>query len=306
MPGHLRSPGTRAGDLSPSAAALFGLRVGTPISVAIIDAHAGVAGAGASDAGTAVLVLGTSACHMVNSRTDQSVPGVPGVAGIVQDGILPGFFGYETGQAAVGDALEWVTRTCNSSHEELTKKAVGLPPGSGGVTAIDWLNGCRTPLMDSRVSGAMIGLTLSTRPEQIYRAMIEATAFGLRWICETLRDAGVPIDCFVAAGGLPIKSPLLMQIYADVLGEDISLASTDQSVALGAAILGTLAAGPQASGHQTFTDAIHAMAPLRPEPTYRPDPERHHRYLVLYDIYRKLTARDGTLAQAMREIRMLQ
>src|SRR6266705_1962895 len=188
-----------------------------------------------------VMVMGTSSCHMMNSRIEQLAPGI---AGVVEDGILPGYFGYETGQASVGDAFAWAANAFGLSHEELNRQAAALPPGSGGVMALDWLNGCRTPLMDGRLSGAFVGITLGTRPAQLYRAVMEATAFGVRWIVDTLREAGVPVERFVASGGLPAKSPLLMQIYADVLGEQIKLAESENSVALGAAILGCLAAGP--------------------------------------------------------------
>ena len=235
MPGRLQSPGLQAGGLSQKSATLLGLHPGTPVSTAIIDAHAGVPGAGVSSPATLVMVLGTSSCHMMNSRIEQLVPGI---AGVVEDGILPEFFGYETGQASVGDAFAWVAKTFGLSHAELNERAKKLAPGSGGVMALDWFNGCRTPLMDGRLSGAFVGLTLGTQPEQLYRAVMEATAFGVRWICDTLSEHGVPVRRFVAAGGLPAKSPLLMQIYADVLGEKITLAPTDQSVALGAAILG--------------------------------------------------------------------
>jgi L-ribulokinase len=302
MPGELRSPGHKAGALSARSAELLGLRARIPVSVAIIDAHAGVPGAGVASPSTMVLVLGTSACHMMNSRIEQLVPGV---AGVVEDGILPGYFGYETGQASVGDAFAWVSKTVGRSHEELNRAATQLAPGSGGVLAVDWLNGCRTPLMDGRLSGALLGLTLTTRPEQVYRATMEATALGLRWICDTLRDAGVPVRRFIAAGGLPAKSPLLMQIYADVLGEKIGLAPTDQSVALGAAILGALAAGPEATRHEAMSQAIHAMAPEREDIVYRPDLAAKKQYEKLYQIYRQLTVCDGALAEAMRELRAL-
>jgi len=281
---------------------LLGLRPSTPVSTAIIDAHAGVPGAGVAAPSTLVMVLGTSSCHMMNSRVEQLVPGI---AGVVEDGILPGYFGYETGQAATGDAFAWIARTVNLSHAELNECAAKLPPGSDGVMAIDWLNGCRTPLMDGRLSGAFAGLTLNTRPEQLYRAVMEATAFGLRWICDTMNDAGVPVRRFVAAGGLPAKSPLLMQVYADVLDARIKLAATDQSVAMGAAILGALAAGPDATGHQAMSQAIQAMAPEREDVVYRPDLTARKHYDRLYPLYRRLTARDGTLAETMRELREL-
>jgi L-ribulokinase len=300
MPGTLRSPGLSAGELSERCAALFGLRAGIPVSTAIIDAHAGVPGAGVAAPSTLVMVLGTSSCHMMNSRTEQLVPGI---AGVVEDGILPGYFGYETGQASVGDAFAWVAKSLNISHAELNERAKSLPPGSGGVMAIDWLNGCRTPLMDPRVGGAFIGLTLATKPEQLYRAMIEATAFGVRWICDTLNDNGVAVRRFVAAGGLPGKSPLLMQIYADVLGEKINLAATDQSVALGAAILGAIAAGSDATGHSAVSQAIHAMAPERETGAYHPDLNARKQYNKLYQTYRALAGNDSLInsMHALRE-----
>jgi L-ribulokinase len=191
------------------------------------------------------------------------------------------------------------------SHAELNARAAKLQPGSGGVLAIDWLNGCRTPLMDGRLSGGFVGLTLGTRPEQMYRATMEATAFGVRWIVDTLNDAGVPVRSFVASGGLPAKSPLLMQIYADVLGARIRLASSDQSVALGAAILGCAAAGPSATGYPSIEDIVHGMVPgEREQVTYTPDAMAHQRYERLYGLYRTLSDGSGQIAGVMRELRV--
>ena len=302
LTGVLMPPGAPAGRLTPSAARLLGLRPAIPVSAAVIDAHAGVPGAGVASPSTMVLVMGTSACHMMNSRVEQLVPGV---AGVVENGILPGYFGYETGQASVGDAFAWLVDTFDLSHEEMARRAAELPPGSGGVLALDWLNGCRTPLMDGRVSGAFVGLTLGTRPEQLYRALIEATAFGLRWIVDTLRDAGVPVRRFVASGGLPARSPLLMQIYADVLNERIKLAESEQSVALGAAILGCLAAGPDATGHASISQAIHAMARQREDVMYRPDLRARREYEKVYALYRRMAEGSGVVANVMRELRAL-
>jgi L-ribulokinase len=302
MPGTLVAPGQRAGSLNETMAGRLGLRPGTPVSAAVIDAHAGVPGAGVASPSTMVLVMGTSACHMMNSRVEQLVPGV---AGVVADGILPGYFGYETGQASVGDAFAWLVDTFHLSHAEMAQRAAKLPPGAGGVLALDWLNGCRTPLMDGRLSGAFVGLTLGTKPEQMYRALMEATAFGLRWIVDTLRDAGVPVRRFVASGGLPGKSPLLMQIYADVLNERIKLAESEQSVALGAAILGALAAGEGATGHASISQAIHAMARQREDVMYRPDLRARREYDRVYKLYRELAEKDGTAARVMRELRSL-
>jgi L-ribulokinase len=300
MTGSLVAPGKRAGRLTARAAALLGLEVGTPVSAAIIDAHAGVPGAGVAGDATMVLVIGTSACHMLNSRVERMVPGV---AGVVEDGILPGYFGYETGQASVGDAFAWLVRSFNLSHEEMNRQAASLPPGSGGVLAIDWLNGCRTPLMDGRLSGSLIGLTLNTQPAQIYRALMEATALGLRWIVQLLRDEGVPVERFVASGGLPTRSPLLMQIYADALGEPIALAESDNAVALGAAILGNLASITEKGAD--IRPVIAAMARQRAEPIYRPRAEAQKQYDKLYGLYRSVAECDGALARAMRELRAL-
>jgi L-ribulokinase len=303
MRGELRSPGRHAGVLTESSAQRLGLGAGIPVSTAIIDAHSGVPGAGVAEPDTLVMVLGTSSCHMLNSKTEQLAPGI---AGVVEDGILPGFFGYETGQASVGDAFAWLVDTFNLSHETLSREASMLPPGSGGIVALDWLNGCRTPLMDPHLSGAFLGITLATRPEQLYRALIEATAFGVKWIVQTLQSSGVPVKRFVASGGLPGKSPLLMQIYADVLGEKIELAESDQSVALGAAILGCIAAGAEATGYTTIDQAIHAMARQRKDLVYVPDPARQRAYAELYGVYRNIADCNGPIAQTMRKLRQLQ
>ena len=300
--GTLRSPGRKAGGLTAASAKLLGLREGIPVSTAIIDAHSGVPGAGVASPSTMVMVLGTSSCHMLNSRIEKLAPGI---AGVVEDGILPGYFGYETGQASVGDAFAWLVDTFKLSHEALSRQAALLAPGSGGVMAVDWFNGCRTPLMDPQVSGAFVGLTLATKPEQLYRALIEATAFGVRWIVETLRDAGVPVRRFVASGGLPGKNPLLMQIYADVLGEKITLAESDQSVALGAAILGCLAAGSDVTGYAQISQAIHAMARQREDLAYRPDLHARKAYENIYPLYRTLCECEGPTAGVMRELRKM-
>lgn len=301
--GALSSPGRQAGVLSQRAAQLFDLKEGTPVSTAIIDAHAGVPGAGVAEPSTMVLVMGTSSCHMMNSRVEQLAPGI---AGVVEDGILPEYFGYETGQAAVGDAFAWFVDRFKLSHDQLTRDAAQLPPGANGLLAIDWFNGCRTPLMDARLSGAFIGLTLSTTPAQMYRALLEATAFGVRWIVDTLRDSGIPVRRFVASGGLPSKSPLLMQIYTDVLNEPIAVAESDQSVALGAAILGCLAAGPELTGYTAAPQAIQSMARQREDLIYHPNSALSKKYDDLYRIYREVTEPTGTVARAMRRLHNLQ
>ncbi len=284
MPGRLVAPGVAAGGLVRGMTTLPGLREGTPVSAAIIDAHAGVPGAGAAEPGTLVMVMGTSSCHMLNSTVERSVPGV---AGVVKDGILPGFFGYETGQAAVGDAFDWLRRlTGQRDFSVLSRKAAALPPGAEGVRCVDWMNGCRTPLMDGSLHGAFTGLALHHGPAHLYRALLEASAFGVRWIVELLRDGGVPVKKFVATGGLPHHNPLVVQVYADVLGEPIVVHPSKQGPALGAAILGALAAG----AFKSPRDAIRAMAAPEPGVAAIFKPNRAHRTActALYREYRRL------------------
>jgi L-ribulokinase len=292
MPGRMLAPGQCAGLLQPAIAKRMGLPAGIPVSAAIIDAHAGVPGAGAAEADTLVLVMGTSSCHMLNSRQERLVPGV---AGVVADGILPGYFGYETGQAAVGDAFDWLRGVLgHADFEQLTELAHRLPPGAEGVCCLDWFNGCRTPLMDGALRGVFSGLALHHGPQHLYRALLEASAYGLRWIVDVLEDGGLAAKRLVATGGLPHHNPLLVQIYADVLGRPVSVHPSKQGPALGAAILGVLAAGSKATGFKSPTAAIHAMArpvagnPERELRLVRPDRRAHRQYQALYEQYREL------------------
>lgn len=300
MPGRPLAPGQAAGVLCAAVARAFGLREGTPVSAATIDAHAGVPGAGVGEPGTLVMVMGTSSCHMLNSRVEKLVPGV---AGVVEGGILPGYFGYETGQAAVGDAFDWLRGQTGRSFEQLNAAAAEIEPGAGGLTCIDWMNGCRTPLMDGSLKGAFVGLSLAHGPEHLYRALLEASGFGLRWIVELLRDGGVPVRRFVATGGLPHHNPLLVRIYADILGQKILVHPSKQGPALGAAILGVLAAGRKATGFASAATAINAMAKARVGQTgrepivVRPGRAHHKRYEPLYRRYRAMA---DVLAQSGR------
>ncbi|QNN22025.1 ribulokinase [Planctomycetales bacterium ZRK34] len=291
MPGRMVAPGQQAGGLCAAMAEAFGLREGTPVSAAIIDAHAGVPGVGAGDAGALVMVMGTSSCHMLNAVEQKAAPGV---AGIVRDGILPGYYGYETGQAAVGDAFDWIRRMLGvDDFAKLDEAAAAIEPGSDGVTCVDWFNGCRTPLMDGALRGGYTGLSLHHGPAHVYRATLEASAYGVRWIVELLREHGVPVDRFVATGGLPHHNPLLVQIYADVLGAPIEIPNTTQGPALGAAILGAIAAGPDATG---FADSAVAVAAMTARITgehariVQPDMARHADYETHYTRYRRTAA----------------
>ena len=288
MPGRLLSPGERAGTLCESMATKLNLPAGIAISAATIDAHAAVPGVGAAEPGTLVMVLGTSSCHMLNAKTGNPVSGV---AGIVEGGILPGLFGYETGQAAVGDAFAWLLKLLNlDSFDALAEEAMRQPPGAEGVMCLDWMNGCRTPLMDGSLRGAFTGLALHHGPPHLYRALLEASAFGLRWIVELLRDGGVPVDRFVATGGLPHHNPDLVQVYADVLDAEIEVHPSQHGPAVGAAVLGMMAAGEQKSGFASVIDAATAMAAV-PESEKKLVTPRHElisEYDQLYQKYRQI------------------
>ena len=244
-----------------------------------------------------VMAMGTSTCHMVLSREERAVPGM---CGSVEDGILPGFFGYEAGQSAVGDHFGWFVEHATPEaytreaaergidiHALLQEKAAGLAVGESGLLALDWWNGNRSVLVDVGVSGLLIGATLATLPEEIYRALIEATAFGTRVIIETFEAHGVPIHDIVAAGGLAEKSPLIMQIYADVTGRPFRISASDQTPALGSAMFAAVAAGAAAGGHTTITDASAAMARLR-DTVFSPIPANQATYDVLYREYVRL------------------
>jgi L-ribulokinase len=284
MPGRLLAPGVAAGGLCPKMARKLGISENIPVSAAIIDAHAGVPGAGAAEPGTFVMVLGTSSCHMLNSEHEHFVPGV---AGLVRDGILPGFFGYETGQAAVGDAFDWLRRlTGQRDFSKLSREAAALPPGAEGVLCLDWLNGCRTPLMDGSLTGAFTGLTLHHTPAHLYRALLEASAFGVRWIVDLLREHGVPVKKFVATGGLPHHNPLVVEVYADVLGAPVAVHPSKHGPALGAAILGALAA----SAFPSPAAAIRAMATVKSARVVKPNRSHRAAYDRLYRAYRALAA----------------
>lgn len=299
LPGRFLSPGEVAGGLGSDIAKRMGLTAGIPVSAAVIDAHAGVPGAGAAEPGTLVMVLGTSSCHMINATERGNVPGV---CGVVEGGILPGLFGYETGQAAVGDAFDWLRRTVgHRNFDKLNEFARAVAPGADGVRCLDWMNGCRTPLMDGHLRGAFTGLTLHHEPQHLYRALMEGSAFGVRWIVELLRENGVPVKRFVATGGLPHHNPLLVEIYADVLGEPISVHPSKNGPALGAAILGALAAGER-TGFRTAEAAVRAMAapkrgvPGRESHVVRPNRSHRAAYDAAYDEYQALADSFGRKA----------
>lgn len=298
MPGRLLSPGQCAGKLCESMAEQLGLPAGIAVSAAIIDAHAAVPGVGAAEPGTMVMVLGTSSCHMLNSTSHRPVEGI---AGLVDGGILPGLFGYETGQAAVGDAFAWLIKLLGQQDfKSISEEARKLPPGAEGVTCIDWMNGCRTPLMDGSLKGAFTGLTLGSTPAHLYRGLLEGSAFGVRWIVEMLRDGGVSVDRFVATGGLPHHNPDVVQIYADVLQAEIMVHPSQHGCAVGAAVLGMIAAGGEKSGFQSVAEAARAMAspPDNTSLMVSPDTDSATAYQRLYAGYRQLAAAIQNLTTA--------
>ncbi len=289
--------GARAGGLTAAAAAWMGLRPGTAVAVAVIDAHAAVPAATVSGPERMVIIMGTSNCHMVVS--DEEII-LPGISGVVADGILPGLYGYEAGQACVGDHFAWFVENATpasyqreaeargmSVYDLLEEKAAQLRPGESGLLALDWWNGNRSVLVDADLTGMMVGLTLSTRAEEIFRALIEATAFGTRMIIETFIENGIPVREIVATGGLPDQNRLLMQIYADVTGLPLHVAASGQTSALGAAMHGAVAAGAAAGGYDSLTEAAAHMAGLRDE-RYLPISENQAIYQKLYEEYRIL------------------
>lgn len=286
--------GAKAGSLTPEAAQWTGLLPGTAVAIGNVDAHVSVPAATVCEPGRMVIIMGTSNCHMVLG-TEEHI--VPGMCGYVEDGIIPGFFGYEAGQCCVGDHFAWFVENCVPGtyereaearglnlHQLLEEKASRLQPGESGLLALDWWNGNRSVLVDVDLTGLLIGATLATKPEEIYRALIEATAYGTRVIIETFEAHGVPVNEIVATGGLPDRNKLLMQIYADVTGRPINVAETRQAGALGSAMHGAVAAGKAAGGYDTIFEATKHMARLRNE-SYRPNPQAQKVYDRLYAEY---------------------
>ena len=263
--------GSPAGSLTAEAAGWTGLLPGTPVAVANVDAHVSVPASGVTQPGRMVAVMGTSTCHLVLGSRPAVVEGM---CGVVEDGILPGQFGFEAGQSARRRHLRLVRRPRRATglprrgagagidvHRVLEREAARLRPGESGLVALDWWNGNRSVLVDADLSGLVIGATLATRAADIYRALIEATAFGTRLIIDAFEDAGVAIDEVVACGGLPERNRLLMQIYADVTEREFKVAASAQTPALGSAMFGAVAAGSARGGYDDIADATAAHGP---------------------------------------------
>jgi L-ribulokinase len=286
--------GDKAGELTPQAAAWTGLLPGTAVAIANVDAHVSVPAATVTEVGRMVIIMGTSNCHMVLGEEEKRVPGM---CGVVEDGIIPGLFGFEAGQSCVGDHFAWFVENCVpaayareaaekgvSLHELLESAAAKLKVGESGLLALDWWNGNRSTLVDVDLTGLLLGATLATKPEEIYRALIEATAYGTRVIVEAFEDNGVAVNEIVATGGLPDRNKLLMQIYADVTGREIKVADTSQAGGLGSAMFGAVAAGAARGGYDTIFGAAKKMARLK-DIVYVPIPENQAAYDQLYAEY---------------------
>jgi L-ribulokinase len=275
-----------AGRLCEEWARKLGLPAGIPIAIGEFDVHYGAIGCGVTE-GTLVKVIGTSTCDCGVVSADKQVPDIPGICGIVKGAILPGYYGLEAGQSAVGDIFRWwVEVVCEGDaalHARLTKEAARLKPGQSGLLALDWNNGNRTILVDQTLSGLLLGQTLHTTRAEIYRTLIEATAFGARAIIERFKEYGVPIDRVVCAGGIAEKNPLLMQIYADITGCTMLLAGSSQACALGSAVSAAVLAG----AHPDFATAQKAMTSIKPK-QYRPGAAAQKTYNQLYVLYRQL------------------
>ncbi len=306
--------GSRAGNLSAEAAVWTGLRPGTAVGVAMIDAFTAVYAGQTTEPGAMAIILGTSTCHMLVTAERVAVPGVNGV---VKDGFLPDYYGYEAGQAATGDILAWVVRRMvpPTYHEEAERRGISLyalleeaaaqqRPGEHGLLLLDWWNGVRTTLVDAELSGLIVGATLATTAPELYRAAIEATAYGTRHIVENFERHGVPVTRIVAAGGLAEQNRLLMQIYANVLNRELSVVRSGQAGALGAAVLGAVAAGSASGGYADILTATQRMGGLREE-VFTPIAEHVAIYDQLYAEYSRLYAYFGTENSVMKTLRRL-
>ena len=291
-------PGRPAGRLSKAWAETFGLREGIAIAMGGFDAHYGAVGSGVR-AGTLVKIIGTSTCDCAIAPASDRIEDIPGICGIVNGSIMPDYFGIEAGQSAVGDILKWwVEGVCKGGealHAQLSQEAAQLKPGESGLIALDWNNGNRTILVDTRLTGLMIGQTLHTTRAEIYRALIEATAFGARAIIERIREYGVAVDRVVCCGGIAEKNDLFMQIYADVIGQPMLIAGSPQTPALGSAVSAAVTAGAGEGGYDSWHKAQDRMTTLK-EKRFEPDAAAHAVYDELYGIYRELHDAFGGVA----------
>jgi L-ribulokinase len=271
-----------------------GLPAGIPVAVGAFDAHLGAVGSGVAP-GCLVKIIGTSTCDIAIASSRTKLADIPGLCGIVDGSVLPGYFGLEAGQSAVGDLFNWLVNYIQPggkhplTHQQLDMEAAALRPGESGLLALDWNNGNRTILVDQRLTGLLVGQTLYTRPAEIYRALVEATAFGALTIINRFEEYGVKISSVVNCGGIAEKSAFTMQIYADVTGRPMKISRSAQTCALGSAIAAAVVAG----AYKDFAAAQKAMTGLKPK-IYRPDARAHATYKELYLLYKQLHDAFGT------------
>lgn len=281
------------GGLTAEWAKRTGLTAGIPVAVGAFDAHLGAVGSGIAP-GTLVKIIGTSTCDIAVRANTQELADVPGVCGIVDGSVLPGCFGLEAGQSAVGDIFNWFVNYVKplgkaGTHEALTADAAKLQPGESGLLALDWNNGNRTILVDQRLTGLLVGQTLYTTAAEIYRALIEATAFGALTIINRFEEYGVKIEQVVNCGGIAEKNPVVMQIYADVTGRPMKISRSAQTCALGSAIAAAVVAG----AHPDYPSALKKMTGLKPK-VFKPNTKAHATYKELYALYKQLHDAFGT------------
>ena len=278
-------------------AKVTGLNAGMAVAVGNVDAHVSVPAMGVAEPGKLVMTMGTSICSLLLGEEEKEVEGM---CGVVEDGIIPGFYGYEAGQPAVGDIFAWyvdhavpdyVEKAAREEgvnvHQWLEKKAADYQPGETGLLALDWWNGNRSVLVDTDLSGLLLGMTLQTKPEEIYRTLLESTAFGTRKIVDAFTNSGLAVNELYVCGGLPHKNQLLMQIYADVTNRVIKVADSFQTPALGAAMFGAVAAGAANGGFDSILDATKKMARIKDE-VITPIPENVAVYEKIYQEYANL------------------
>jgi len=293
----IKSVGCKVGCLDSRGAALTGLCEGIAVAVPTADAHVAVPAVGITEPGSMLMIMGTSTCHILLGETEKMVPGM---CGVVEDGVIPGYYGYEAGQSCVGDHFDWFVKNCVPHeykaeadgkgvglHTMLTQKAEVLRPGQSGLVALDWWNGNRSVLVDADLTGVMLGMTLQTKPEEVYRALIEATAYGTRMIIETFVSNGIDIGNICAAGGIAEKNAMMMQIYADVTNMEIRIGASAQAPALGAAMFGAVAAGSEKGGYDSIADAAKVMGKVK-DMVYTPNADNVKIYDKLYNEYKQL------------------
>jgi len=314
LPAEIKTIGERVGSLTIEAAKLTGLPAGIAVAAGILDAHASMPAMGITKPKEMMMAMGTSLCHILNGTTRSAVEGI---CGCVYSGAMPGSYQYETGQPASGDILNWFVDHCVppayfeqaeaegiNIYAYLDKLAEKVAPGSNGLVALDWWNGNRSTLVDINLSGLMIGMTLATRTEEMYRALVEASAFGTRYILEACQRGGVEVETIYASGGLSYKSPFWVQLFTDVLDRPIHVSAEKHTAAIGAAILAAVAAGSGDGGYDNFDDACSNMK-TSVSKTYVPNGVHKEKYDRVYAFYRELYSLFGQENQIMRRLKEL-